>query len=97
MADREARQRAIKQAARIVRSGNQFLRRSFSTTCPYCFDEARATSVGCDECSGTGKRYRHRIRVEGGEAIVNGNAPLTPESEAALADVLRAAFKRMEE
>ena len=58
--------------------------------CHYCFGR------GCEECGDTGERWTHRIDVDGGHAIVHGNAELTPDQQFVIAEVLKMAFAKMD-
>jgi hypothetical protein len=58
--------------------------------CVYC------AGNGCEECDGTGKRYReHLVTPEGIRFSVSGSGALTDEAREALYDLVRAAADKM--
>jgi hypothetical protein len=58
--------------------------------CPAC------DGRGCEECGGTGQRVTTTLDLgDGVTARVTGSAPLSTESEAALAEVMRTAYDQM--
>jgi hypothetical protein len=59
--------------------------------CPYC--EGR----GCSECDGTGERHTTFIEIDGGYAMIHGNAELSAEAREAMAGLMRLAFIKADE
>lgn len=65
---------------------------SGSIPCPCC------EGAGCAECSNTGQRVTTHLDAGDGMTMrVSGNAPLSPETQAALLAVGRAAYARLRE
>lgn len=64
--------------------------KSWVRKCPYCL----GAPSGCSECSYTGQSVSTFMeRPDGVTARISGNAPLTPETEEAIAAIIDAAHK----
>ena len=64
---------------------------SVGRNCPCC------DGGGCSECDGTGWRFTTYIEKDGVAAHIHGSAPLSPESQEALAALMKAAYDHMVE